>query len=288
MEGPRVAIIGTGQMGSAAARRLAGLGYSIILWNRTRSKAERLASSIGARVASTLEEAVGYAEYGLVFLLDDDSLAWLAATLPRSDGLVLVNHSTNTPRMSVAAARRLEGLGVCYVEAPVIGGPSALEEGRAKVLVAGEDRCIRRAASLLRDLAGSTVKTGPLGSAMAAKLAYNMVIMTSLAVLGEAVLLAESHGVGLGLLGEVLEGTPLEELSKYLARVAGVEDPGGARMHIAAKDLEHAGRALYDSGIPGPVSAAAGNLYRMGLAGGCGGYYYGATSRILRGCRQEE
>lgn len=288
MEGPRVAIIGTGQMGSAAARRLAELGYSIILWNRTRGKAERLASSIGARVASTIEEAVGYSEYGLVFLLDDDSLAWLAATLPRSDGLVLVNHSTNTPRMSVAAARRLDGLGVCYVEAPVIGGPSALEEGKAKVLVAGEDRCIRRAVGLLKDLAGSIVKTGPLGSAMAAKLAYNMVIMTSLAVLGEAVLLAESHGVGLGLLGEVLKETPLEGLSKYLARVAGVEDPGGARMHIAAKDLEHAGRALYDSGIPGPVSAAAGNLYRMGLVGGCGGYYYGATSRILRGCRQEE
>ncbi|MCE4602581.1 MAG: NAD(P)-dependent oxidoreductase [Desulfurococcales archaeon] len=285
MEGPRVAIIGTGQMGSAAARRLVGLGYSLVLWNRTRRRAEELGSSIGVRVASTLEEAVGHVEYGLVFLLDDDAVAWLATSLPRSDGLVLVNHSTNTPRMSIAVARRLEALGICYVEAPVIGGPHTLEEGKAKILVAGESRCLRRAASILRDLASSIVETGPLGSAMAAKLAYNMVLMTSLAVLGEAVLLADSHGVGLGVLGEVMRGTPMESLSKYLARVAGREDPGGARMHVAAKDLEHAGRALYDSRIPGPVSAAAGNLYRIGLASGCESYYYGATAKILQGCR---
>lgn len=285
MKGPRIAIIGAGQMGSAAARRLARLGYDLILWNRTRSKAEELAKSIGARSSGSLEEAVGQAEYALVFLLDDDALAWLAASMPRNDGLILVNHSTNTPRMSMLASTRLKGLGVCYVEAPIIGGPTALEDGRAKLLVAGEERCISRASPVLRGLAGSIIVLGRVGSAMAAKLSYNLLLMASLMSMGESVLLSQAHGIDLDTLRSVMEGTPLEGLTVYLERVVGLEDPGGARIHIAAKDLAHADRALYEAGLPSPVTSATSNVYRLALLHGCRDLYYAATARILGGCR---
>jgi glutamyl-tRNA reductase len=39
---PRIAILGTGKMGSAIAARLAASGFELTLWNRTRERAEAL------------------------------------------------------------------------------------------------------------------------------------------------------------------------------------------------------------------------------------------------------
>ena len=38
----RIAILGTGKMGSAIAARLSAAGFQVVLWNRTRSRAEAL------------------------------------------------------------------------------------------------------------------------------------------------------------------------------------------------------------------------------------------------------
>ena len=38
----RVAVLGTGKMGSAIAARLSAAGFEVVLWNRTRSRAEAL------------------------------------------------------------------------------------------------------------------------------------------------------------------------------------------------------------------------------------------------------
>ena len=38
----KVAILGTGKMGSAIAARLSAAGFDVVLWNRTRSRAEAL------------------------------------------------------------------------------------------------------------------------------------------------------------------------------------------------------------------------------------------------------
>ena len=49
-----VAILGTGKMGGAMARRLASSGFDVTLWNRTPAKAEEL--HVG-RVAATPVDA---------------------------------------------------------------------------------------------------------------------------------------------------------------------------------------------------------------------------------------
>jgi 3-hydroxyisobutyrate dehydrogenase-like beta-hydroxyacid dehydrogenase len=51
----RVAVLGTGRMGSAIARRLAETGIDLVLWNRTRARAEDV--GVGT-VAATPEDAV--------------------------------------------------------------------------------------------------------------------------------------------------------------------------------------------------------------------------------------
>ncbi len=285
--GIRVAILGTGLMGSAAAKRLAGAGAALTLWNRTREKAEKLAREVGAKVASTPEAAVSDAEYALLFLLDDNAVLGVVSRIPRSDGLVLVNLSTITPTASRAARARLGSLGICYVEAPVIGGPRRLEEGEARLLIAGEDHCKSRSRIILNQLAGDLLDLGSVPNAMVVKLAYNSLHMTALAALGESLLLLESYGIDPKTLASASRKTPIGALvDSYIDRVMAREWPVGARLEVAAKDLEYMTEAAWSAGTPNPVSSAAGQLYRIGVSMGCGGIDYARTYTVLKGCRE--
>ena len=58
----RVALIGAGRMGSAMGGRVAAAGHDLVVFNRTRSRAEDLAGQTNARVADSAREAAEFAE----------------------------------------------------------------------------------------------------------------------------------------------------------------------------------------------------------------------------------
>src|SRR6266550_3130523 len=66
----RVGFIGLGNMGSAIARNLIQAAQTLTVYNRTRSRAEPLAS-LGAKVAETPTEAAADAEVLITMLADD-------------------------------------------------------------------------------------------------------------------------------------------------------------------------------------------------------------------------
>ena len=76
---PRVAILGTGKMGSAIAGRLSGAGFELTLWNRTRERAHAL--GIG-QVAETPTAAARNADVIISSLTGPDAVR--AAYLERT------------------------------------------------------------------------------------------------------------------------------------------------------------------------------------------------------------
>ena len=65
-----MAFLGLGKMGSPMALRLLAAGHEVTVWNRSRARADALASH-GAHVAATPGEAVGGVEAVLTMLFDD-------------------------------------------------------------------------------------------------------------------------------------------------------------------------------------------------------------------------
>ncbi|HYS30473.1 MAG TPA: NAD(P)-binding domain-containing protein, partial [Candidatus Limnocylindria bacterium] len=58
MEATKVAVLGTGRMGGALARRLQASGFAVTVWDRTREKAERLkVGPVGATPADAIRGA---------------------------------------------------------------------------------------------------------------------------------------------------------------------------------------------------------------------------------------
>src|SRR5438132_9269816 len=69
----KVGFIGLGMMGSGMARNLIKAGHTLIVFNRTRSRAQELVQ-LGATVAATPGEAAGNAEVLITMLADDHAL----------------------------------------------------------------------------------------------------------------------------------------------------------------------------------------------------------------------
>jgi 3-hydroxyisobutyrate dehydrogenase len=62
----RVAVLGTGIMGAAMAKNIAAAGHDVVVWNRTRERAE----ATGLPVAATPQEAVTGSDVALTMLRD--------------------------------------------------------------------------------------------------------------------------------------------------------------------------------------------------------------------------
>ena len=261
----RIAIIGTGLMGSGVAKRLSSQGFDLTLWNRTREKAEHLASAIGARIAGSPHEAVEGAEVAIAFLADDEALIQVASSLKRADGLVFINASTTTPRANAYTSSYMEGLGACFLEGPVVGGPEAASRGDLISIVAGRDSCFKRAIHVINSYSKKVIYLGDeIGKASALKLAFNSVLITTQALLAEAMRLVDAYGVSHEDFKTLLGETVFREVSgKYYDRMLSDEWPVGFRLSMAAKDLEYARRAAFDAGFSPATISVAGSIYSL-------------------------
>ena len=196
----RVAVVGTGRMGSAMARSLARGGTELVLHNRTPDRARSLAAELGAAVAATPAEAAAAADVGITMLANQDAVeeTWggpdgLLAGARR--GAVLVDMSTVHPTVIQRFAERAVAAGVGILDAPVSGSVPLAETGKLTVMVGGSEGDVERARPVLEQLATSVHHVGPLGSGAALKLAVNTLIFGLNQAVSEALVLAERAGI---------------------------------------------------------------------------------------------
>jgi 3-hydroxyisobutyrate dehydrogenase-like beta-hydroxyacid dehydrogenase len=253
----RVAILGTGKMGGAMARRLKAEGHELTLWNRTRQRAEAL--GVG-RVAATPAEAVENAE--IVISMLTDAAAVRAAYL--GDGgaakaakdQVFVEMSTAGPEITSQIAPQIKRSGARLVEAPVLGSIGAVEAGKLLVLAAGDRDAIERARPVLEAL-GEVRIVGDLGSAASLKLVANSMIAGVSALAAEL----QSAGTAAGLNPEDVFFVLNRVAPVLTQRKAGFVDhkyePVTFALRDALKDLRLASELFQRAGAATPLTEKA-------------------------------
>ena len=257
----RVAILGTGKMGGAIARRLKSEGHDLTLWNRTRQRAESLA--VG-EVAATPAEAVEHAEVVISILTDADAIR--AAYLGQSGAVesardqVFVEMSTAGPDVIKELQPAIERTGAKFVECPVLGSISAMETGKGLLFAAGDDSALERARPVLEAL-GEVRRIKDPDSAAKLKLIANTVLM------GVSALAAEV------LAGGAAAGVDTEDVFWVLtrfapalgARRAGYVDhqyePVSFALRDAVKDLRLATDLFKRAGAETPLTAKTKELF---------------------------
>lgn len=195
-----IAVIGTGRMGAAMARRLSQSGHEIVVWNRTAATAEAVAADIGARVAGTAAEAA--AGVGVVIAsLADDTACLDVHTGPEgilegvTSGTVVVDTSTIAPETVKQIAPEYERVGAHLLDGPVSGSVALVEQGTLTVMVGGDEEALNVVRPVLDDLAKAVFHLGPNGAGATMKLAVNSLVHATNLAIAEALVLAEKAGV---------------------------------------------------------------------------------------------
>ncbi|QFZ18683.1 NAD(P)-dependent oxidoreductase [Saccharothrix syringae] len=133
----RVAVIGTGAIGSAVVRRLLDGGHEVTVYNRTRSRAARLVAA-GALRARSLREAVLSSPLVLLTLKDYAAVQQCLAHLDVDlSGRTIVGMYTGTAGEARQAAERVASLGARYVGAGIQVSPEVIGTDTATILYSG-------------------------------------------------------------------------------------------------------------------------------------------------------
>jgi 3-hydroxyisobutyrate dehydrogenase-like beta-hydroxyacid dehydrogenase len=222
----KVAVLGLGAMGSRIARRLLDAGNDVIVWNRTPARAEGF-----PRVAASAAAAAAEADVTITMLANPEALREVTQDL---EPKTLIEMSTVGPDAVRELATRLPEV----IDAPVLGSRSEAESGTLHVFVGATPEQYAQWSPLLSPL-GTTHHVGPLGAGASAKLVANSTLVGTIALLGEALRLADHLGLSRDAAFEVLATTALAtQAERRRAALEANDFPPRFALALARKDAD--------------------------------------------------
>lgn len=266
-----VSVVGTGRMGSALVKRLSSVGYRVYAWNRS---VERL-RGLPAEALKSLKDVKGDAV--AILVSDDPAVEFLMENgLLDADltGKTTLLMGTYTPWCVAGVYRRLRERGSYVLCSPILSNPTTLEAGKAYCIVGGDAEGYERVKELYSSVGSSTYLGDSVEEAAAAKLAFNGLLLSFAALLGEATGLARSYGVGPDKFTAILENTMFKELGKRLITKMTTVKEATFTLELAKKDLTYAVQAAEQTNTPTQILSASKTLYELLTRIGMGGEDY--------------
>ena len=195
----KIGYVGCGLMGGPMVKRLAGIGWQVRAYDIVpeRSSARSVAEAVQGADVVVLNLPTNEAV--------EDVLEKLVPVL-RAPQLVVDFSTIPVEACRAHAARLFKATGCRWVDAPVSGGPPAVEAGTLTVMAGGETADLERLAPLMKDIAGRCTRMGPVGSGLAAKMINKLIVGVGHAMLGEAIGLCEKAGIDAARIPECLAG----------------------------------------------------------------------------------
>jgi 3-hydroxyisobutyrate dehydrogenase-like beta-hydroxyacid dehydrogenase len=242
-----IGVIGLGLLGTALCERLLAAGYQVVVYNRTREKADPLLAC-GARWSDNPfaeSERVVVSLYTTAVV--EEVLGQLDAGLRA--GQIVIDTTTGDPVQSAALGERLAAREVAYLESPIAASSEQTRRGKALAIVAGPEQAFHACHDLFGCLTAKAIYVGPWGNAAKVKLVNNLVLGLERAALAEGLVLAKALGLDLAKTLDVLkQGSAYSVVMDVKGRKMVEGDfSAEAKLSQHAKDvrimLEHAARA---------------------------------------------
>ncbi len=254
--------IGAGALGRAMLGRLLSEGWQPLVWNRTPEKLKDLP----VKKASSPEEVCRESEVVALCLHDSRAVKEILERLSgeRLQGKILVDFTTNHFEAVLDFHEKVSRAGGSYLESPVLGSVIPASRGELTILVSGEEESFRKVEPLLSLLGRKIFFFSEPGKASRLKLINNLVLGGFLAVLAEAVALAEEAGLSRKETLEVLENGAGKSLVLAAKKEKLLKEDFSPHFSVKnmLKDLDYLSDLARRSVKALPVGAAVRELYR--------------------------
>jgi 3-hydroxyisobutyrate dehydrogenase len=266
-------------MGAPIAERLAGAAHDVIVWNRTRAKAEAVK---GATIANTPGDAVHGADVMLTMLADGNAVEEAVRNI---DAVPLwIQMSTigidATDGLKELASER----GGTFVDAPVLGSKEPAARGELVILASGPVETHPMCDPIFDVLGKKTLWLGATGAGTRLKIVVNAWLVSLVTALAETIALARGLELDPHLFFDAIADGPLDfgyARAKGQAMLAEDFSPNFS-LKLAQKDVRLALDAADRARVDLRVAEAVAELFERAIGLGHGDDDFAAVYFAVR------
>jgi 3-hydroxyisobutyrate dehydrogenase-like beta-hydroxyacid dehydrogenase len=269
------------------ARNLLRAGHSVVVFNRSRDKAEALVAD-GATVADSPGGVCSAAEAVMTMLADDRAVEQVvfgengvASGLPA--GAIHISCSTIGValawRLAAEHARRGQG----YLSAPVFGRPEAAESKNLLVVAAGPPALVEFCRPLFDAIGRQTFIPGPdPAQANAVKLCGNFMLGAMIEAFSEAFATLRKAGVAPRAFLDAMNALFASPVYAGYGRLVAEEqfEPAGFALRLGLKDIRLTLEAAEHFAAPMPLASLFRDRLLSAMAHGQGELDWSSVSRV--------
>jgi len=270
----KIGFIGLGIMGCRMATNLQKHGYPLVVFNRTRTKAEPLLGPCGAFSDSPAKLAQ-QVDVLFTMLAHPDAVeeaalgenGFLGSLKPNT---LWVDCSSVNPSFSKKMAAESARHEIHFIDAPVTGSAPVAAEARLIFWVGADRADLEKIRPLLLCMGNKIVHTGGCGMGTSMKMVINLLLGTGMAAFAEAMELGQGLGLSQKMLFDSLLGTPA--VAPFVASKREKIESGNYEVEFPLrwmqKDMQLASVSAYETGVALPITNVTKEVYRLAMRGG--------------------
>ncbi len=282
-----IGFIGLGVMGSRMASNLQKAGYPIVIYNRTKEKAQDLINK-GAKWVNTPKELGNHADIIITMLSTPQAIKEIATG---KSGLLYgikknslwINSSTVNPSFTKEMEILAQNHQLRYLDAPVAGTKDPAQKGELVFLVGGDHENIKEATPLFEIMGKKILNLGEVGKGAAMKMLVNQLLGQSIVAFAEAMVMGEAMGLEKETLFNVLLNTPVVApvITALRSKIENKDYEVNFALKWIQKDLHLSSVSAYEQGIATPSLNASKEVFAMAKQHGFGNHDFTAVYEYL-------
>jgi 3-hydroxyisobutyrate dehydrogenase-like beta-hydroxyacid dehydrogenase len=270
----KIGFIGLGIMGSRMAANLQKHGYSLVVFNRTRAKAQPLLEQ-GASFAESPAKLAEQVDVLFTMLAHPDAVEQAALGRNRflshlKSNALWVDCSSVNPSFSKKMAAEAAQREVHFIDAPVTGSAPVAAEAKLVFWVGGDAIDVEMIRPLLLCMGNKIIHAGGHGTGASMKIVINLLLGNAMAAFAEGMALGEGLGISRKMLFDSLLGTPA--VAPFVATKRQKIESGNYEAEFPLrwmqKDMHLASVSAYESGVAMPLTNVTKEIYRLAMRDG--------------------
>jgi 3-hydroxyisobutyrate dehydrogenase/glyoxylate/succinic semialdehyde reductase len=284
----KIGFVGLGIMGSGMASNLIKKGHELVIYNRSRQKAEPLIAN-GAKWAPTPADVAKQVKVIITMLAKPSVVEEMALNKDNGflghleENALWIDCSTVNPSFSRRMATEATQRKVRFLDAPVMGSKVPAEQAQLLFFVGGDKADIEEARPLLEAMGKAVFHVGGHGMGTSMKIVNNLMVAQAMVAFSEAVVLGLSLGIPKEMLFNTISNSPVFAPVLATRRTKIESETFDPDFHLKwmHKDLQLAVDTAYETGVAMPVTNLVKEIYALAVRNGLGEQDVSAVFKVL-------
>jgi 3-hydroxyisobutyrate dehydrogenase len=194
-----IGFIGIGVMGKSMAEHILDAGYSLLVYNRTKSRADELAER-GAVWKDTVAEVAKEADMIITMVgypndVEEVYFGNNGILSNAKPGTYVIDMTTSEPSLAKKIYVEAKNKGICSLDAPVSGGDVGAKNAELTIMVGGDKEDFENVLPIFEIMGKNIVLQGTAGAGQHTKMCNQIVIASNMIGVSEAMLYAKRAGL---------------------------------------------------------------------------------------------